>query len=305
MDERRRIGQLSRGTRQILGLKVLLAENDADLLLLDEPWEGLDPEGSAWLTDTVRRWRAGGAAILISSHRLYDLDSVCTRFLLLEEWTLPGGDGSRVAAARRSAGAGRQIAGTGMIAVLLAFVCRLSARSPTRTSRRRSFASPCTTGSTTRRRGPPLAEVEQQGRRVVLRAAGRAAGESCCSSVPTARICSTVRSGGRTRTAHRVLDGRWRRTIRVASPEPIPGAALEWLPAESWHGRASGRGVSGRSDRLWACWGVAADEPASLSIAHGTESGGRSWLRRRARTCDPRNGGVCSSWPTPQATPPD
>jgi ABC-2 type transport system ATP-binding protein len=84
IDEHRRIGRLSRGTRQILGLEVLLAENDADLLLLDEPWESLDPEGSAWLTDTVRRWRDGGAAILISSHRLYDLDAVCTRFLLLE-----------------------------------------------------------------------------------------------------------------------------------------------------------------------------------------------------------------------------
>lgn len=82
--ERRRIGQLSRGTRQLFGLKVLLAGDDADLILLDEPWEGLDPEGSAWLTETVRRRRAAGAAILISSHRLYDLDSVCTRFLLLE-----------------------------------------------------------------------------------------------------------------------------------------------------------------------------------------------------------------------------
>jgi ABC-type multidrug transport system ATPase subunit len=63
---------------------VALAGEGADLLLLDEPWEGLDPEGSAWLTETVRRWRAGGAALLISSHRLYDLHSVCTRFLLLE-----------------------------------------------------------------------------------------------------------------------------------------------------------------------------------------------------------------------------
>lgn len=80
----RRIGQLSRGSRQLLGLRVTLSGDEADLVLLDEPWEGLDPEGSAWLTDTVRRWRSGGAAILISSHRLYDLDSVCTRFLLLE-----------------------------------------------------------------------------------------------------------------------------------------------------------------------------------------------------------------------------
>ena len=83
-NDRRRIGRLSRGSRQFLGLRVLLSGDGADLLLLDEPWEGLDPDGSAWLTDTVRRWRTGGAAILISSHRLYDLDSVCTRFLLLE-----------------------------------------------------------------------------------------------------------------------------------------------------------------------------------------------------------------------------
>ncbi len=83
-DDTRRIGRLSRGSRQMLGLQVLLSGNDADLILLDEPWEGLDPDGSAWLTETVRRWRSEGAAILISSHRLYDLDAVCTRFLLLE-----------------------------------------------------------------------------------------------------------------------------------------------------------------------------------------------------------------------------
>jgi len=82
--ERRLIGRLSRGNRQALGLRVLLSGTPADLLLLDEPWEGLDPAGSAWLTDTLRRWTRGGSAILISSHRLYDLDSVCTRFVMLE-----------------------------------------------------------------------------------------------------------------------------------------------------------------------------------------------------------------------------
>ncbi len=61
-----------------------MSGDEADLVLLDEPWEGLDAGGSAWLIDAVRRWRSGGAAILISSHRLYDLDAVCTRFLLLE-----------------------------------------------------------------------------------------------------------------------------------------------------------------------------------------------------------------------------
>lgn len=80
----RRIGTLSRGSRQLFGLRIVLAGGDADVIILDEPWEGLDPVGSAWLTDTLRRCREAGAALLISSHRLHDLDSVCTRFVLLE-----------------------------------------------------------------------------------------------------------------------------------------------------------------------------------------------------------------------------
>ena len=82
--ERRPIGRLSRGNRQTLGLRILLAGPPADIVLLDEPWEGLDPSGSGWLTDSLRRWRAAGSAILISSHRLHDLDAVCTRFVMLE-----------------------------------------------------------------------------------------------------------------------------------------------------------------------------------------------------------------------------
>jgi ABC-2 type transport system ATP-binding protein len=82
--EKRPIGRLSRGQRQTLGLRVLLAGPPADIVLLDEPWEGLDPSGSKWLTDTLRHWTRAGAAILISSHRLYDLDSACTRFVMLD-----------------------------------------------------------------------------------------------------------------------------------------------------------------------------------------------------------------------------
>jgi ABC-2 type transport system ATP-binding protein len=82
--ERRPVGRLSRGNRQVLGLRVLLAGPPADIVLLDEPWEGLDPPGSAWLTEMLRRWTRLGSAILVSSHRLYDLDSACSRFVMLE-----------------------------------------------------------------------------------------------------------------------------------------------------------------------------------------------------------------------------
>jgi ABC-2 type transport system ATP-binding protein len=83
--ERRPIGRLSRGNRQALGLRVLLCGPPADILLLDEPWEGLDPGGAGSLTDMLRRRTRAGCAVLISSHRLYDLDSVCTRFVMLED----------------------------------------------------------------------------------------------------------------------------------------------------------------------------------------------------------------------------
>jgi ABC-2 type transport system ATP-binding protein len=56
----------------------------ADLVILDEPWEGLDPAGAGWLTDVLQRRRDMGASLLISSHRLHDLVDVCSRFVLLE-----------------------------------------------------------------------------------------------------------------------------------------------------------------------------------------------------------------------------
>jgi ABC-2 type transport system ATP-binding protein len=82
-DDRRALGQLSRGSRQFFGLRILLANAGADVILLDEPWEGLDPGGSAWLTNTLYECRELGAAILISSHRLHDLHAACTRFVRL------------------------------------------------------------------------------------------------------------------------------------------------------------------------------------------------------------------------------
>ena len=81
--DRRRLGSLSRGSRQLYGLRVVLAA-PADLIILDEPWEGLDPAGAAWLTDVLQRSREAGAAILVSSHRLHDMVAACSRFVLLE-----------------------------------------------------------------------------------------------------------------------------------------------------------------------------------------------------------------------------
>lgn len=82
-DDPRPIRVLSRGSRQLLGLSSVLARRDARVFLLDEPWEGLDPDGSRWLSERLRQRQDGGCALLVSSHRLYDLAGLCGRYAFL------------------------------------------------------------------------------------------------------------------------------------------------------------------------------------------------------------------------------
>jgi ABC-type multidrug transport system ATPase subunit len=79
----RRLGILSRGTRQRVGLDAMLAPGGVSLFLLDEPWEGLDPDASRWLSDQLNLKREAGAAVVVSSHRIHDLASVCDRCAFL------------------------------------------------------------------------------------------------------------------------------------------------------------------------------------------------------------------------------
>src|SRR4029434_10610610 len=48
--ESRRLRTLSRGTRQLLGLRTVLGRHPLGLIVLDEPWEGLDPDAGRWLS---------------------------------------------------------------------------------------------------------------------------------------------------------------------------------------------------------------------------------------------------------------
>ena len=82
-DDPRPIRTLSRGSRQVLGLSTVLARRDAQVFLLDEPWEGLDPDGSRWLSATLRQRRDDRCGVLVSSHRLYDLAGLCGRYAFL------------------------------------------------------------------------------------------------------------------------------------------------------------------------------------------------------------------------------
>jgi ABC-2 type transport system ATP-binding protein len=81
--DRRRIRALSRGTRQLLGLRTVLGRHPLGLIVLDEPWEALDPDAGRWLSTTIETKRDRGAAVVLSSHRLHDLAGLCDVYLFL------------------------------------------------------------------------------------------------------------------------------------------------------------------------------------------------------------------------------
>ena len=81
--DRRPIRALSRGTRQLLGLRTVLGRQPLGLIVLDEPWEALDPDAARWLSTTLETKRDRGAALILSSHRLHDLAGFCDSYLFL------------------------------------------------------------------------------------------------------------------------------------------------------------------------------------------------------------------------------
>lgn len=72
----------SLGMRQRLGLAAALLTRPR-LLVLDEPANGLDPAGKRHVHDTLARLAAGGTAVVLSSHRMDDLEALCSDVTIL------------------------------------------------------------------------------------------------------------------------------------------------------------------------------------------------------------------------------
>ena len=72
---RRKAGGYSLGMRQRLGLAAALL-GDPPVLLLDEPFNGLDPEGIVWMRGLLRSLASDGRAVLVSSHLMSELQDI-------------------------------------------------------------------------------------------------------------------------------------------------------------------------------------------------------------------------------------
>ena len=81
--ETKRLSQYSRGMLQRIGMAQALVL-DPDFLFLDEPTSGLDPNGVFLVRDLIAEEKARGAAVLLNSHQLAEVEKVCDRVLFLK-----------------------------------------------------------------------------------------------------------------------------------------------------------------------------------------------------------------------------
>src|ERR671928_1216783 len=78
----RRVGEYSLGMRQRLGIATALI-GDPEVLILDEPANGLDPAGIRWMRDLLRGFANQGGTVLLSSHLLHEIEVVADDIVMI------------------------------------------------------------------------------------------------------------------------------------------------------------------------------------------------------------------------------
>jgi len=79
---KRRLGNYSLGMRQRLGIAHALL-GDPSVLVLDEPANGLDPEGIAWMRELLRDFADRGGTVLLSSHLLHEVEALADHLVMI------------------------------------------------------------------------------------------------------------------------------------------------------------------------------------------------------------------------------
>jgi ABC-2 type transport system ATP-binding protein len=132
---KRRVGGYSLGMRQRLSVAAALL-GDPELLVLDEPANGLDPEGIRWLRNFLRSFAEGGGTVFVSSHVLAEVSQLADEVVIIHrgklvahqsvaELTLQAAGATRVRSPRadellarlRAAGIDAEVTAAGPLAV--------------------------------------------------------------------------------------------------------------------------------------------------------------------------------------------
>ena len=98
---KKRLTVLSKGMRQRVKLAQCLL-HEPELVILDEPMNGLDPMGREDMGSVLRDLAHAGRSVLISSHILHDLEALCADFLLLRWGRIPRSLNESTSAAARA-----------------------------------------------------------------------------------------------------------------------------------------------------------------------------------------------------------
>ena len=86
----RRVRDYSLGMRQRLGIATALL-GDPDVLILDEPANGLDPAGIRWMRDLLRGHADRGATVLLSSHLLHEIEVIADDLVVIGQGRIVAG----------------------------------------------------------------------------------------------------------------------------------------------------------------------------------------------------------------------
>ena len=81
-ESERRVRNYSLGMRQRLGIAVALI-GDPEVLILDEPANGLDPAGIRWMRDLLRDYANSGGTVLLSSHLLHEIEVIADDLVVI------------------------------------------------------------------------------------------------------------------------------------------------------------------------------------------------------------------------------
>ncbi len=80
----KKVQELSKGMQQKAQLIATLI-HDPELLVIDEPFAGLDPVNTRLVKDIIEEQRAAGKAIIMSTHQMYQVEALCNRIVLINK----------------------------------------------------------------------------------------------------------------------------------------------------------------------------------------------------------------------------